>query len=738
MRTFHTLVGVVAVLLVATTVGPVAAAQRTPASAPVEITSCTTIDRPGRYALGSDLRGDVAGHCIEITAGDVVLDGRGHAVVGGERGTGIGVDSAAGRVTNVSVVDVTTRHWDVGVRLAAVDDATLRGVDASRNVVGVRVENASAVTLHGSTFARNVRDGVFAVDSTGVEMHDSTVRANGAFGVDLSRVRESTLRGNDVSENRFIGVRLARSTDNRLVDNRIEGNENVGVELHTRSRGNVLRNNTVAGHGWDGIRLGRTSRTVVVANEILGNRMRGVALFNTSDGRFVDNLVRSNGRTGVEVRDSPNVSLVGNDVRENGDDDEDLPIGKLAGGVFLYRSDDARLVDNEVVENPVGVQLLFSDGAVIRETTVVGSRVDVWGSDGATVTTNRFRNASMWLWVASENAVTNNTFESGDVVVDHAVRATPFRYTSSDDNRIADNVVSGELTVRGGVGNTVVGNEISGPGDGVVLRDDYDFPLQGTTVRNNVVRDNTGTGIRLDGAYVGAAAATTVAGNRIVDNEAGVVLTEVGDVTVSGGVIRDNNRSGVVLDRVGTVTVARTRVVDNRGDGVAVVGPGPDWTATEVTVRDSILVRNRDGVSVSADANAEVVSIRDSFVAGNRAFGVSNDADGVVDATDTYWGASNGPGSDESDPDAPFADPVTGTLAAGGGDAVSEDPSEPGVSNVRFDPYLTDPTVSGVSAPGPPVVNSSARTTENPAVIKRRTAPQTESRSYSAPYLSVT
>lgn len=62
-----------------------------------------------------------------------------------------------------------------------------------------------------------------------------------------------------------------------------------------------------------------------------------------------------------------------------------------------------------------------------------------------------------------------------------------------------------------------------------------------------------------------------------------------------------------------------------------------------------------------------------SRLVGNREYGVRNDLEQVVDARFNYWGASNGPSS-PPDPDAPFADPVTGRLADGSGDAVSESP----------------------------------------------------------------
>jgi parallel beta-helix repeat protein len=278
---------------------------------------------------------------------------------------------------------------------------------------------------------------------------------------------------------------------------------------------------------------------------------------------------------------------------------------------------------------------------------------------------------------------------------------------SSSSNRIADNVILGEITIDGGSNNRMVGNEISGPGNGIVLEGKYDHELYNTTVADNVIRDNDGTGIVFYDIYVGAAERTTIAGNRIVDNEAGIVLSDVGDVTISGSVIRENNQSGVVLRAVARITVEQVRIVDNGGDGVAVVGQERYWGSPGVTVRDAVLTRNQNGLRLSATTDANATWIHDSTLAGNREFGVLNEGDGTVNATGNYWGAADGPGSNESDPDAPYTDPVTGALADGSGDWVSEDPNRSGVSNVRFDPYLTEPRANGSTST---VADASART----------------------------
>lgn len=44
------------------------------------VDSCTTIDEPGRYELTKDITASDENNCIEITASNVILDGREHTI----------------------------------------------------------------------------------------------------------------------------------------------------------------------------------------------------------------------------------------------------------------------------------------------------------------------------------------------------------------------------------------------------------------------------------------------------------------------------------------------------------------------------------------------------------------------------------------------------------------------------------------------------------------------------------
>lgn len=619
-------VGCVLLLLLVVGSVPVAVAQSPSTGGPVGLTSCTTIDDPGRYVVESDIRGDTDGSCIEIAASDVVLDGDGHAVVG--TGRGVGVSAAAESLTNVTVVGVTTTHWRVGVRLAGVSDSTLREVDASRNLVGVRIERSSAVTVRDGVFERNVRDGVFVVDSTEIGVRDGVIRENGAFGIDLSRVRDSTLETNDVSANRFIGVRFGRSSDNRLIDNRILGNGDVGVELHTRSRANVLGNNTIRGHAEDGLRLGGTSGTVVVGNEIRYNRHRGIALFNTDDGRFVDNLIRSNRRVGIEARNSDGVSLVGNEIAQNGrvlppsDRSRRPPTDGLTtedvrfdGGAVFYGSDGTRLVDNEIIDNRQrGVGLWNSRAVRLTDNRVVGNDgtgvalehspngslvgnevrrngygtrdayaygtdgVMLYRSDGVELVGGAVAHNDGGVLLYSSDRGTVRGVEIRSEYCTHWEHDANYLYLwGSDDTTLVDNrLVNVPVWVYSADRNDVSNNTLDGCG-GISLTEKYRFgpEVPFDTSDDNRIADNYlvgptdadapygSVGVSVSGGRNNAVVDNVVDGHSVAVRLSDSDLDALRNATVSGNVIRNYDEGIVVRETGSGYGFVGLRIVDN-------------------------------------------------------------------------------------------------------------------------------------------------------------------------------
>ncbi|MBV0923215.1 right-handed parallel beta-helix repeat-containing protein [Halomicroarcula limicola] len=268
----------------------------------------------------------------------------------------------------------------------------------------------------------------------------------------------------------------------------------------------------------------------------------------------------------------------------------------------------------------------------------------------------------------------------------------------------------------------VVG-DIASTGSGVCI----DVQADDVTIRGNgytLSGDGSGTGV---GANLGATSGGPIPIRENVEVEDLTVTgfeTAIGYEEVTGGrvegVTARENGTGVSL-RYGVTDVAvRDSMLADSGIGFRTVGSpnvygGPENNTFEyndvesndrgiwlglITIDHELscnrIVGNRGGVLHSGGETRGHV-YDGNVICSNSEYGLRNvdnpPEDGipafedVVEATGNYWGASDGPSS-IGDPATPYEDPVTGALADGGGDGVSES-LDAGVSNVHFDPFET-------------------------------------------------
>lgn len=148
------LVGVV-IALIAVSAGAVSAQRAGNAST---VDSCTTIDTPGRYALTENVAGDIENPdaaCIEITAGNVTLDGQGHAVAGTGAGHGVEIDGTRNPVSNVTVRNLRAHNWSIAVFALGTDESTIRRTVTANSTEGLALGASSNATLVNNTATDN-------------------------------------------------------------------------------------------------------------------------------------------------------------------------------------------------------------------------------------------------------------------------------------------------------------------------------------------------------------------------------------------------------------------------------------------------------------------------------------------------------------------------------------------------------------------------------------------------------
>lgn len=343
--------------------------------------------------------------------------------------------------------------------------------------------------------------------------------------------------------------------------------------------------------------------------------------------------------------------------------------------------------------------------------------------------------------VTVRNLSADNYYEASAIAVD-GVDGVTVRNVTLSDNRVGLSVVD-STAVRiessgfygaGGFGATTTpsgyGVALSNTTDTVIVDNRFarftrgtavsvDHGAANTTVANNSIRGCVECDESLEfewhggGADAGTAVevtwstGTTVVNNSISYHADGVVVG--GDATDT--VMRRNRitrtRNGVLVATTGPTDAGdtdRRTLVANNTLRTNAVGLRAASTHVPLVVRHNVIAGNDVGLSLPEvsicppDAGGtERTTVSRNAIVNSTLWAVNNERAATLNATDNYWGTASGPSS-ANDTDAPFTDPVTGTLADGQGSAVSESPTTAGESNVHFDPWLNE-SVAEAGAP---------------------------------------
>lgn len=355
----------------------------------------------------------------------------------------------------------------------------------------------------------------------------------------------------------------------------------------------------------------------------------------TIDGNGYGTGIGTSGTTQLR-----NVSIVNLTFREN------------VYNVRLDRVTDGRLTNvTSRSPDPVGAGIAVSQSERIE---IRDSDLDAGANAGAAVQ----------LRDSAAVTIANNTFTTGN----HAIDAKRTNRSTVSGNYFTD--VSYAIDFESGSGNVISNNTVEGrPRVGI-----------GVGGRNNTVVGNTITlaynGIRISGFE------HTIAKNDVSRIEEWAVSAQGRNHTFvnnefSGG--EGASRSGGALRLAG----ADHEVAANTLSGVHGVYIRSAEGSVEVHhnhVRGNYQIRvAKTELCTAGPAGAAAVDVHaNTFTADEfgENYGVLNEDDEVLNATNNYWGADSGPSSSDGN----VSDPITGTVADGSGASVS--------AGVHFDPWL--------------------------------------------------
>jgi parallel beta-helix repeat protein len=455
-----------------------------------------------------------------------------------------------------------------------------------------------------------------------------------------------------------------------------------------------------------------TLSTESAENEIVDNRVSGPAdgiLVSSSTGDTVVNNTVEDAYVGIGASSATGTSVDANTVRSS-------LIGAASDG-----TEQVRFTNNRITGGDLGLVLASAQGNVLRNNTMAETEdgFRVVGSYDHDIDRSNTVDGDPIYYLRGETGTTITADdEFGYLAVIDSTDVTVRNVTLDD---------AGSLPVVGSQGVTVANVSIPTATSGIQLVNTQDSVvrdgridigslfgtgvairrcetcLSGAASGNNEVRN---VQVRDAGIVVADSTDDVVTDSEVTGSINGIVLAETDGTTIRRNDIGDSIYGVLVRNNdpaAATTTVARLErnTITDNGRGVYL-----DAEAGRVAVVENTIVRNRRGIYVrrpsfpSSETDPEYDLHRNHL--DNDRYGVLNrDRSLVVNATGNYWGAADGPSSLRTEA---LEDPETGALADGSGDAVSRGDEE-GVSNVRFDPFLTAPPSA---APAPPAENSSA------------------------------
>ncbi|MFC3959196.1 right-handed parallel beta-helix repeat-containing protein [Halovivax cerinus] len=498
--------------------------------------------------------------CVVVNASSVSIDGQGYSInatgvtENGERHSGIHVENLSPSASedpeseiSASISNVSaTGGWYYGISVhnasISVRNNTITGEhdDAER---GIQLDYSPGATVVGNTIdeqAYGVRLGEF---STEAAVRDNSISNASWAGIGVEG-DDADLEDNLI---RFSspGVLLDGANGTRIDGNTLDGG--TGIETYDNSDDPVITNNTIVadgtgaaislGEGSAGVTEGGSANAVVRNNSIDGTTS-GIELMRQSvSATIVDNAIENVTNYGINVvGDSTGAFVERNLVRRSGD------------GIRLT-SDDATVRHNEFVDsiehqpggNGYAVRIggsSGSSGSIIAQNNLSGGSAGGLNVNAPAANTvfanNSIHNTTAGVHVEDaqepigitirDNAITYNTvgveLDTGygaepDVnprFVGNTIAHNDERGISdyiSDGARYEDNLVAnnGEegLYLRSGVSNATVrantfrnnGEESYGGGAGLVIGDDGGIAVTNATVADNVVTNNSETGIHV-------------------------------------------------------------------------------------------------------------------------------------------------------------------------------------------------------------------------------------------------
>jgi hypothetical protein len=598
-----------------------------------------TRSNTGRVGIdGSGILSTATINGLVYNAGSNNSTVNGMALYGFATGAGIQLKSAANAITNtflgVERDGLTINANKIGVELT--------GQTATSNTIGtVVVDELAANVIGGNTYAGVVvRNGATANAIVGNYIGtDSTLApnlGNSQFGIVLDAVN-----GNFVGSRNAVRPDGTAAASNVIANNNLTGVAIVNAKAATSKLGNLIENNLIDANAIHGIEVvNSTFQTIggiqarqanVVTNQAVG---AGIAVVASADISLAANYIGVDAVGSTGLGNALAGVLVDSSVRTviNAGN----RIGSNFRGVWIANGGTGNRVEgNFIGTNEAGAVLGNAAEGVVIDRSIgnfvrLGNQINNNGSHGVSLTD-----------------ATAATTAAGNVVAGNQIAANGYALTDGG----AGVAISGGArhTIGGvGVGNVITSNAnegilvnrsgLTGSSVGVVIQGNYlgtnanseislllgnrvGIRLQqantATIDRRNVILNNSGDGISLEGTSLVTLGSTVANSGNIISQNGGtgVTITDrvlAGSVSNSGNNVFGNsitNNTGIGINVVGTTNAQGLSTTSNVVIGTSAV-PG------RVVGGQVNTIANNGGAGVTIDG-AQGVTVEGNSVFGN-------------------------------------------------------------------------------------------------------------------------
>jgi parallel beta-helix repeat protein len=446
-------------------------------------------------------------------------------------------------------------------------------VDKKLNLVG---DGPTKSIINGGGTGNTVFVNADNVNVTGFKVTNSGPGINQG-GIRLESVDYCNISNNNVTGNRN-GIYLYNSNFSMIMKNVIYNNSNDGIYV-SRSDSNNFSNNTIKEQKGDGFYLSNSMKNIIFNNTLKKNSMYAISFFNSGSNRILankisfstsgididlsssnivsDNVINSNSRKGIFLRDTFNNSIINNVINSNSDD-----------GINLLRSPRNNVSDNIVTSNSdSGIAFSSSNNNSISNNTISSNLED-----------------AISLYSSEDNTIYNNTMYKGGIYI----QGDQLEHWNSH-NIDTSNELNGKPVQYW---NNKAGGTVPSNAGQVILANSTNIKIMNTTIANCTF-----------GIAIGFSAFNDIANNSVSNTTVAIFLQNSANNSLSDNYLTKNKFDGFFTEKASNNSFINNTMKMNDRNGIIL-----NSNSNNNILKNNNISSNRNGIYTILSENNKLIN----------------------------------------------------------------------------------------------------------------------------------